>query len=216
MGEVQLNRALLRKEVGQLLLQRSLLNFECAAGDHRSEMMVLHIYVFGARAHGGRVNEVDHAAVILEQSTSDRWSGASNVEPFLLHLLNEKHEGLNISGGLAESNVLTLSAAESDLGLELGLPQNGAAEVGYDVPRPGPRCVGFPFRFFWNPVATEIGISPHFEGIVGWTNVNTFVAGRSQVSTEPLYSLAMLLSWVRTESSALMCSVRYVGPGTLL
>ena len=35
-------------------------------------MMVLHIYVFGARAHGGRVGEVDRAAVILEQSTSDR------------------------------------------------------------------------------------------------------------------------------------------------
>jgi len=124
MGEVHLNtcRALLRKEVGQLLLRQSLLNFECAAGDHQSEMMVLHIYVLGARAHGGRVGEVDCAAVVLKQGTSDRWSGASNVEPFFLHLLDEQHEGLNLSGGLAETGVFTLSAAESDLGLELGLP----------------------------------------------------------------------------------------------
>jgi len=99
--------------------------------------MVLHIYVLGARAHGGRVGEVDRAAVVLEEGTPDRWGGASNVEPFLLHLLDEQHEGLDLSGGLAESDVLTLSAAKSDLGLELGFPQNGAAEVGHDVSRSG-------------------------------------------------------------------------------
>jgi len=42
--------------------------------------------------------------------------------------------GLTFSGGLAESDVFTLSAAESNLGLELRLPQDGAAEVGHDVP----------------------------------------------------------------------------------
>jgi len=51
MGEVQLNRALLCQEVGQLLVRRSLFNFQCAAGDHRSKVMVLHIYVLGAQAH---------------------------------------------------------------------------------------------------------------------------------------------------------------------
>ena len=216
MGEVQLNRALLHQEVGQLLVRRSLLDPQCAAGDHSSKVMIFHIYVLGARAHGGRIGEVDRAAVVLEQRTSDRWCGATNIEPFFLHLLDEKHEGLDLSGGLAESNVFTLSAAESYLGLELGLPQNGAAEVGHDVPRPGPCRVGVLFGFLWNPVAAEIGIRPHFEGIVGWTNVNTFVAGRSQIPTEPLHGLAMLPSWVRTKSSALVCSVRDVGPGTLL
>ena len=179
-------------------------------------MMVLHIYVFSTRAHGGRVGEVHRATVVLEEGTLDRWSGASNVEPFFLHLLDEEHEWLDLSGGLAESDVFTLSAAESDLGLELGLPQNGAAEVGHDVPRSGSCRVGFLLGFFWNPVAAEVGISPHLKGIVRWTNVNTFVAGRSQISTEPLYSLAMLPSWVRTKSSTLVCSVRNVGPGTLL
>lgn len=179
-------------------------------------MMVLHIYVFSTRAHGGRVGEVHRATVVLEEGTLDRWSGASNVEPFFLHLLDEEHEWLDLSGGLAESDVFTLSAAESDLGLELGLPQNGAAEVGHDVPRSGSRRVGLPLSFFWNPVAAEVGISPHLEGIVRWTNVNTFVAGRSQISTEPLHSLTMLLPWVRTESGTLMRCVCDVGTGTLL
>jgi len=73
--------------------------------------MVLHIYVLGAWAHGGRVGKVDRAAVVLKEGAVDRWSGASNVEPFFLHLLDEQHEGLNLSSGLAESDALTLSAA---------------------------------------------------------------------------------------------------------
>jgi len=190
--------------------------FQCAAGDHRSEVMVLHIYVLGARAHGGQVGEVDHAVVVLKEGTLDHWSGATNVEPFFLHLLDEQHERLNLLGGLAESDVFTLSAAESDLGFELRLPQDGAAKVGHDVTRLGSRRVGFLFGFLWNPVAAEVGIGPHFEGIVRWTNVNTFVVVRSQISTEPLHSLAMLLSWVRTVSSTLVCCVCYVGTGTLL
>ena len=63
-------------------------------------MMVLHIYVFSTRAHGGRVGEVHRATVVLEEGTLDRWSGASNVEPFFLHLLDEEHEWLDLSGGL--------------------------------------------------------------------------------------------------------------------
>jgi len=206
MGEVQVNRALLRQEVGQLLVRRSLFNFQCMAGDHRSEVTVLHIYVLGAQVHGGRVGEVDRAAVVLKEGTLYHWSGASNVEPFFLHLLDEQHQRLNLSGGLAESNVFTLSAAESDLVLELRLPQDGAAKVGHDVPRSGSRRVRFLLGFLWNPVAAKVGISPHLEGVIRWMNVNTFVAGRSQISTEPLHSLAMLLSRVRTESSTLVCA----------
>jgi len=216
MGEAQLNRALLRQEVGQLLLRRSLLDPQCAAGDHRSEMMALHIYVFGARAHGGRVGEVDRAAVVLKEGALDRRSGASDIEPLFLHFLDEQHEGLDLLGGLAEGDVFTLSAAESDLGLELGLPQDGAAKVGHDAPRSGSCHVGFPFGFFWNPVAAEVGISPHLEGVVRWTNANTFVAGRSQITTEPLHRLAMLLPWVRPESGTLVCCACDVGTGTLL
>jgi len=178
-------------------------------------MMVLHICGFGARAHGGRVGEADRAAVVLKEGALDRWSGASNVESLLLHLLDEQHEGLDLSDGLAESDVLTLSAAESDLSLELGLPQDGAAEVGHDAPRSGSRRVGFLLGFLWNPVAAEVGISPHFEGVVRWMNANAFVAGRSQMSTKPLHSLAMLLPWVRTESGTLVCCACDVGTGTL-
>jgi len=134
MGEAQLNRALLCQEVGQLLVRRSLLNPQRAAGDHQSEMIALHICVFGARAHGGCVGEAHRAAVVLEERALDRWGGAPNVEPFLLHLLDEKHEGLDLSGGLTESDVLAFSAAESNLGLELGLPQDGTAEAGHDAP----------------------------------------------------------------------------------
>jgi len=60
--------------------------------------MVLHIYVLGLQAHGGRVGEIDHAAVVLKEGTLDRWSGASNVEPFFLHLLDEQHDRLNLFG----------------------------------------------------------------------------------------------------------------------
>jgi len=35
--------------------------------------MALHIYVFSARAHGGRVGEVDRATVVLEERALDRW-----------------------------------------------------------------------------------------------------------------------------------------------
>ena len=142
-GEAQLNRALLCKRVGQLGFQRGLLDPQCVAGDCRSEVMVLHICVFSARAHGGRVGEVDCAAVVLEERALDRWDGAANIEPLFPHLLDEQHEWLDLSGSLAESDVLTFSAAESDLGLELRLPQDGAAEAGHDVPRSGPRRVGF-------------------------------------------------------------------------
>jgi len=178
--------------------------------------MALHICVFGARAHGGRVGEVCRAAVVLKEHALDHWDGAADIEPLLLHLLDEQHEGLDLSGGLAESDVLTFSAAESNLGLELGLLRHGAAEAGHDMSRPVSRRIRFLLGFFWNPVAAGFGISPHLEGVVHQTNVNAFVMGRSQMSTEPLHSLVMLFSWIRTESSTLVCCACDVGMGTLL
>jgi len=50
--------------------------------------MVLHIYVFSARAHGGRVGKVDSTAVVLEERALDPWDGAADIEPLFLHLLD--------------------------------------------------------------------------------------------------------------------------------
>jgi len=74
------------------------------------EVMALHICVFSARAHGGRV-EVDCAAVVLEERALDRWDGAADIEPLFLHLLDKKHEGLDLPGCLAKSDAFALSAA---------------------------------------------------------------------------------------------------------
>ena len=83
-----------------------------AACNVHSEVVVLDIYVLGARSHRWRLGQDQSSRVVLEQCTFDDWLDRFQWLSVLLYLVYQSHDRNRPSKRLTQSDVLGFRCAE--------------------------------------------------------------------------------------------------------
>jgi hypothetical protein len=79
-------------------------------------MMIAHVDMFGTRTKLGKPSKIQ---CVFEDFTVNVGFSANNLKTFVLHLLNKKHDGKDISQGLRHGDVFSFGRGKSNLGLQL-------------------------------------------------------------------------------------------------